>query len=275
MEQASRRKSEGSNKGKMTLAVTSTVAFMAGVICIAWLTKYLDLKVGDAALVALLCLPILIFLVVSGKLKELSLPGGTSAKFVEEQVDKVSRQLDEVGAYEPERSTFFGKLQQILNKEKDEVSLICADVDGLRRVSQKIYGDERISTNSLSTTSPQREPKRRSERDIRKAVIEDLVFALTDAFYDMRLDKAKIDIFSLEDPDVVMIIRSATRDQAKAIAEEGIEAFRVRYPTTATAAVASTSEDKKKGITPASLNEQAIMRLAKGKAKAKGKVYAD
>lgn len=279
-----KKQSETESIRRLSIATCTTLAFVVGGISILWLTKRYAITVGDAALVALLLLPVLIFLAMTGKLKEISFPGGTSAKFVEDQVDRVADQITEVSGYEPERSTYFGKLKQVLDKEKGEVCLIYADVDGLRGISRKIYGDQRNQQVPNPSADGQQDPTqqdrahalpstdRRPESDIRRKVIVQLMFALTDAFYDMNIEPAKVDVFILEEPDVVMITRSVSRPKAKSIAEEGLRIFNERHGYRATAAIVSSSEKKKERVTPQNLHEEAVKRLDYAKRERKGQV---
>lgn len=68
---------------KEATAIFASILFLAlGLISI-WITKgVLDIK-GDAVFVSLLLFPILVYMIFSGRLKEIRAPGGLEAKFVD------------------------------------------------------------------------------------------------------------------------------------------------------------------------------------------------
>ena len=196
---------------QMRMLVLTTVVLAAG-LALLWLTKTVLGIEGDAVFIALLLVPLVVFLAVTGRLKTLQL-GGVSAEF-RELVSAVDENVTNVGHREAERAAYLGKLRQVLEKDTRKPALIYADVDSLRTVTREIYGDER---NDKSRAGPTHE--RRREEKIREEIINCLEFALTDAFYDATADKAKFDLFRMFEPDIAMIVRYVDPYQAHQIAE--------------------------------------------------------
>lgn len=253
------------------------ICLALGVVALA-LTKHYAKIEGDAIFIALLLIPILVYLTITGKLYEISI-AGVSAKFfkdsvkdmkkhVENNVTKVGENVTEVGEYEPNRKTYLGKLKQIL-QGNSAFYLMYADVDDLRQYTRKLFLDEKDKPTPFE--------KRRSENDIRKTIIRKLEFALTDAFCETEKnakDKVtKYDIFHLEQPDVVMIVREANSNQAYSVAKRAQEIF--KKPTEdpdpkdrdfkGTATIAIVSGDEMKDAKPRELDKRAMGRLTSGK----------
>jgi hypothetical protein len=197
-----------------------------------WVVKRLLGIESDAVFVALLVVPLLVQLAFTGQLSELQLFGAT-AKFkelaanvstVQESVSSVKEKVIESGQREATRSAYLGKLDQVLAKNGREFCLLYADADGLRSVTRDRYLAQDPDPPLLhGTVSP---PKRRSEETIRRDVIDRLELALTDGFYDTDPRLTKCDFFRLEEPDVVMIARTVSSDQAARIAAKATELFR-------------------------------------------------
>ncbi len=261
------------------------ICLALGVVALA-LTKHYAKIDGDAIFIALLLIPIFVYLTITGKLDEISI-GGVSAKFfkdsveaikkhVKDNVTEVGENVTEVGEYEPERSKYLGKLKQIL-QDKSTFYLMYADVDGLRQHTRKLFLDEKDNSTPLK--------ERRSENDFRKTIIRELEFALTDAFCETEKNAkkknkvAKYDIFHLEQPDVVMIVRQANIDQqAYSVAKQAQEIF--KKPTENpdpkdrdfkghTATIAIVSRDEMKDAKPRGLDKIAIRKLTEGKEQGK------
>jgi len=262
-------KGEGSiemNKEKLSNTGITLTLFAAGIGMALIANKCLKIE-GDAVFIVLVILPFFVYLTLTGKLKQFSL-FGASMGFVEEVKDKVISQVDKVGGYEEERSKYLGKLRQVLEKDGTEFCLIYADVDDLRQKTRKIYlkqGATRPKSGDFSKVS------RRTEEEIRAGIIKQLGLALTDAFYKAKNidEKAKQDIFFLQEPDVAMIARKVTSERAKEIAKEGITFFAQRGAKDEQtgddkyeAKVAVLAAGKIKGEpTPQKLDEEAANKL--------------
>lgn len=266
------------NKSKQPyIAILIAIVFLAVGIAVLVLTRHVAKIKGDAVLVALLLIPILIYLAIMGKLKGFAI-GPLSASFIEDKVEDIKKMVEdkvnEVGEYEEERSTYLGKLSQI-SKKTSRFCVIYADVDDLRQDSRKIFLEEKKKGKPPD--------KRISEDDIREGIIDKLDFALADAFCAQGIkevkykDKdAKYDIFDLIEPDVVMIARDTNLEQARQVAEQAQKNFK-RYSSsqedvdgyTATIALISSDEDEK----PRVLDKIALSRLSRGKEHKRGQVY--
>jgi hypothetical protein len=215
-------------KGQMWALLLTTVVLAAG-LALLWVTKTVVGIEGDAVFIALLLVPVVVFLATTGKLQSFTL-GPASAVFRE--LKEVHGSVKEVGQREAERSAYLGKLGQVLEKDKRKFALIYADVDGLRSVMREIYLAER--SRKGGKTQP---PTRRREEQIRGEVLDRLEFALTDAFYDADLDNAKCDVFRLVEPDVAMIVRCEKPHLVHQIAERAEALFREAKGCTATTVV--------------------------------------
>jgi hypothetical protein len=201
---------------QVAMVFLTTLVLAAG-LALLWLTKTVLEVEGDALFIALLLVPLLVYLVVTGKIKNVSLVG-MSAEF-RDLVTEVDKNVTNVGHREAERAAYLGKLRQVLEKDTPPPALIYADVDSLRRVTREIYLDDRTDKSGAGSK------KRRREEDIRGDIITCLELALTDAFYDATVDKAKFDVFRMFEPDIAMIVRSVEPHQAHQIAESGKKNF--------------------------------------------------
>jgi len=252
------------------IAILIIVVFVAVGMATLMLAKHIARIEGNAVLVALLLIPVFLYLTITGKLDELKITsGGVSVRALRKSVSNVSDKVTEIGEYEEERSTYLGKLSQILKqaellKEETPFCLIYADVDGLRLHSREIFLDERHQ--GLLTS------KRRSEAKIRKETIDELDFALADAFCgeEERTQKnKKYDIFHLREPDITMIARHLNAKEAKAVAEQSQTLFKDRTGCTATIAIVSSHEDTR----PRELDKIGLERLSRGKKHQRGDIY--
>jgi hypothetical protein len=215
-------------KGQMWALLITTVVLAAG-LALLWITKTVVGIEGDAVFIALLLVPVLVFLSTTGKLQSFTL-GPASAVFRE--LEEVHGSVKEVGQREEKRAAYLGKLGQVLEKDKRRFALIYADVDGLRSVMREIYLAERGRKGGKASA-----PARRREEEIRDEVLDRLEFALTDAFYDANLDEAKCDVFRLVEPDVAMIVRCDKPHRAHEVAERAEVLFREAKGCTATTVV--------------------------------------
>ena len=268
------------NKSKQQyIAILIAIVFLAVGIAVLVLTRRVAKIRGDAVLVALLLIPVFIYLAIMGKLKGFAI-GPLSASFIEDKVKDIKKtvedKVNEVGEYEEERSTYLGKLSQI-SKKTSRFCLIYADVDDLRQHSRKIFLDD------------QQKPfaKRTTEHKIREGTIDKLDFALADAFCAEGIKEekdakgkqknAKYDMFDLIEPDVVMIARDANLEQAGRVAKRARENF-TDYSRegnaegyTATIAIISNDENE----SPRELDKLALERLSYQKRLQRGEVYPD
>ena len=228
-----------------TLALT-TVVLSVG-LALLWVTKTVVGIEGDAVFIALLLVPFVVYLAMTGKLESFSLFGASAV---------LVKKVTEVGQREAGRVAYLGKLGQILEDEKGQFALIYADVDGLRKRMRTIYANEREN-------SPE---KRRHEREIRREILDELEFALTDAFYDSGLDKAKMDIFRLAEPDIAMIVRCKNPDRAQQVAERAEKLFLERTKDgTATTVVVVAPTFVEVELTPELLDDTAGNQLKQAK----------
>jgi hypothetical protein len=234
-----------------TFLVTTIV--LAGGLALLWVTKTVVGIEGDAVFIALLLVPVIVFLAMTGQLESFQF-AGASAVF-RDKLEEVHGSVKEVGQQEPERAAYLGKLDQVLEKDGREFALIYADVDGLRKVMREIYLRERDGGEQA--------PTRRREEKIRDEILDKLEFALTDAFYDADLDDAKCDVFRLVEPDVAMIVRCEAPHRAHQIAERAEAMFHEAEGCTATTAVVPATYLH--ALTPKSVDEEAREALKQKK----------
>lgn len=238
------------------------------------LTKHIAKIEGDVVYVALLLIPVFVYLAIMGKPFELKIGSeGLSASLFKKSVDDIKKHVEdsitEISEYEEERSTYLGKLDQIIRQGR-KFCLIYADVDHLRQHTRQIFLKEKGSS------------KRRAENKIREETIKELSFALADAFCkhdikDANNKNAKYDIFSLNEPDLVMIAREVNVKQAISVAEKGQENFK-NYTAKKNfeghnATISIVSRDEMKDPKPRAFDEMACKLLTDGKKKIRGDIY--
>lgn len=253
-----------SEKPRYFLMAIVTVVLLAIGIAVIWITKEMLGIEGDIVYIGLLLIPFLVYLALTGKLAEMSIFGAT-ASFVNQRTREIQQDVVEIGEYEPERSVYLGKLKQVMRKDGQHFALIYADIDKLRSVTRKLYNEEKEKARENPDIP------RRSDKDLRKSIIKQLALALSDAFFDEDIDEAKQDIFLLEEPDVVMIVRSVDFKQAKKIAEKALESFKMcGYSATMVVQSPMSTEE----LNPRKLDKTAADELQKRKSRdSEGKVY--
>ena len=261
-------------------AILVVVVFVAVGIATLMLAKYIVGIKSNAVLVALLLIPVFMYLTVTNKLRNLSIGSqGISASFLDDRLEDVKTHIadnvTEIGEYEEERSTYLGKLSQISKKTR-RFCLIYADVDDLRQRSRTIFRDE----------EKERFAKRRTEHEIRKDIIRQHDFALAYAFCAKGIkdakDKekdAKYDIFHLGEPDIAMIARDATFEQAKSVARRAQQIFKDytvdsdKHFDGCGATIAIVSRVEMKHAKARELDEMALERLSEGKDSGRGEIH--
>jgi GGDEF domain-containing protein len=241
-----------------------TSMLLAAGLGLLWLTKSILEINGDAIFIALLLVPVIVYLATTDQLSKFS-AFGASLEFkkhvdglTKDVTEHVTNAENELAQLEPRRTAFLGKLNQVLRKERDWFSLVYADVDHLRKETGAIYQEKRL------------EGKRMTEEDIRDDIIRDLELALLDGFYNLSVEGAKCDIFRLEDPDVAMIVRGVTPGQAKEIAQQALDSFS-RSHRTATCAVFTPARQHE--LTPKELDGEAAKALETAKKGPRGRMH--
>ena len=161
--------------------------------------------------------PCLLYLVLSERLSKLSI-FGASAEFLERKLGEAQDEVVQSLLQEPRRAEYLGKLKQVIRElERGSVSRFCliyADIDGLRKIT-------RHSFCAQETTRT-----RKSENDFRAEIVRVFMFALVDGLYRVDIPGVKYDVFELNEPDVILILRDAYAEQAQRICEAGLEIFR-------------------------------------------------
>jgi CBS domain-containing protein len=94
MDRQSRDKSRNNNKE--TKAILIAILFLGLGFLVLWLTKSIMSIEGDAVFISLLLIPILVYVIISGKLEELKGPGGLEAKFAKAANESISAATEKV-----------------------------------------------------------------------------------------------------------------------------------------------------------------------------------
>jgi len=87
---------ESSPERKEIRAIGISLLFLAFGFLVIWFIRAVVNIEGDAVFVSLLIIPVLVYMVISGKLKELKGPGGLEAKFTEAASESISASFETV-----------------------------------------------------------------------------------------------------------------------------------------------------------------------------------
>jgi len=87
---------ESSRERKEVRAIGISLLFLVFGFLVIWLIKAVLNIEGDAVFVSLLLIPVLVYMVISGKLKELKGPGGLEAKFTEAASESINASSETV-----------------------------------------------------------------------------------------------------------------------------------------------------------------------------------
>jgi len=244
-------------------ALRTTGLIVAGLLIVSFLAReVLGLRHGEF-LTALLILTVILFLIISGRIKPESLSiFGISAQFLEDRLIETTRQLQK----EQERLVFLGKLEQALKKstgKKENLWLIYADVDDLRKTTWERFREYK-------------KKKRQRELDIRNQFITKLAECLEDAFFDLAEKGDKFDLFKLGEPDIIIMARGIERETARRIAAAGKNSFKNETHSDVTIALLCDKEILDKKPTAGELDKEADDRLnrAKNDYRYRGTVYS-
>ena len=140
---------------------------------------------------------------------------------IDAKIDAVQQTVSASGEIGPDEQIYYEKLSQVIDAvTPSSVTLFYADIDGLRSVTRKVFLEEREKRNILG-----RALGRRPEAEIREDFLLALSIALTDAVYESRPRGLKHDIFRLPDPDVVLVARELSYDEARTVAARAQTAF--------------------------------------------------
>jgi hypothetical protein len=264
---------------KQVVNLSLTAGLLAAGLGLLWLTKSVLKINGDGIFIALLLVPVIVYLATTDQLSKLS-GFGASIEFkqhvdtIKEDVTKhVTQAENELSQLEPRRTALFGKLNQIL--DTDRFLLIYADVDQLRDETARCYLLQKAPKLGEQGSDP-----RKTEQEIRRSIIRDLELALLDGFYKTSGKGAKCDIFRLEDPDVAMIVRGVTPGQAEQIAEKALNNFRrpdlsadPSSDRTATCAVFTPPPPGQHRMSPKELDRAAAKALEAAKRSDRGRMH--
>jgi hypothetical protein len=250
------------NTRQLIVATTLTAAFLAIGIGLLWLTKEILGIESDAVYLGLVLVPVVVFLGLTDKLQKFSI-FGASAEFIKKLSDVESN----VTETEPAKSTYFGKLRQVMDDKKTPFALIYGDVDKLRDLVSKTYREQKEAQEKDKSII-----RRQTDRQIRDDIIQKLVFSMTDSFYDFIIgDGAKHDVFLLEQPDVLMIVRSGQANVARGIANEALKKFQSQGYQATLVVMSHPDPDKEK---PQDLHKELVDLLSRRKDQGdRGKVH--
>jgi hypothetical protein len=115
--------SETSKKGEQERrAVLFALLFLAVGFVILWFTKAVLKIEGEAVLIALLVMPILVYLILSGKLEEFKGPGGLEAKFTKVAGETVAAASEEVKLSVEEMQIVMKESLVVLERKRQELN---------------------------------------------------------------------------------------------------------------------------------------------------------
>ncbi len=159
------------------------------------------------------------------KIRRAIADAGTRQSDLHERLDDVHKSVIAAGEIGPGEQVYFDKLSQLLElAPRDQLTLIYADIDGLRSVTRRIFQHEKEQRDVAG-----RRLGRRPESEIRAEFLLALNISLTDAVYAFRPRGLKHDIFELPDPDAVMIGRDLAYDDGLEVARLAQAAFREEF----------------------------------------------
>jgi hypothetical protein len=165
---------------------------------------------------------------------------GTRQSDLRERLDDVHKSVIAVGEIGPNEQAYFDKLSQVSDLGKqDGLTLLYADIDGLRAVTRRVFQHEKERRDVAA-----RRLGRRPESEIRAEFLLALNIALTDAVYAFQPRGLKHDIFELPDAGAVMIGRDLGYDDGLEVARLAQAAFREEF-----ARLAPDSDRAQPGVT--------------------------
>lgn len=111
-----------SNENKELNAIAAAFIFLVLGFAVIWVTKsFLNIE-KDAVFISLLLIPVLIYTIVSGRLKELKGPGGLEAKFAESAAESISSQSETIEASIDEMQIVEKEGARTLEKKREELN---------------------------------------------------------------------------------------------------------------------------------------------------------
>lgn len=108
-------------ESKEIRAIWLSVLFLVLGCLVLWLVKSVMGVEGDAVFVSLLFIPLLVYVIISGKLEELKGPGGLEAKFAKAAGESVSVASEEVKPSVEEMQIVFKESVRLLERKQREI----------------------------------------------------------------------------------------------------------------------------------------------------------
>ena len=159
------------------------------------------------------------------KIRRAIAQAGTRQGDLRQRLDDVHKSVIAAGEIGPNEQAYFDKLSQLFDLGKrNGLTLLYADIDGLRSVTRRIFQHEKEQRDVAG-----RRLGRRPESEIRAEFLLALNISLTDAVYAVQPRGLKHDIFELPDPDAVMIGRDLAYDDGLEVARLAQAAFREEF----------------------------------------------
>ena len=103
-------------------AIVISALFLAAGCIVLWFAKTVLGIQGDAVLISLLIIPVLIYVIVSGKLEEFKAPGGVEAKFVKVANESVSAASETVKPSREDMQIVLKSSSALLEKKREELN---------------------------------------------------------------------------------------------------------------------------------------------------------
>lgn len=103
-------------------AIGISILFLVLGFGVLWFAKSVISIEGDMVFISLLLIPILVYVIISGKLEELKGPGGLEAKFVKAAAEAISIASDEVKPSVEEMQVVLKENLSVLEKKRRELN---------------------------------------------------------------------------------------------------------------------------------------------------------
>lgn len=103
-------------------AIAISILFSVIGCLVLWFTKSIIGIQGDAVLVSLLLIPVLVYVIITGKLEEFKAPGGLEAKFVKVANESVSAASETVKPSVEDMQIIRKSSSALLDKKREEIN---------------------------------------------------------------------------------------------------------------------------------------------------------
>jgi len=103
-------------------AIVTSILFLALGFLVLWVAKSIMKIEGDAVFISLLFIPILVYVIISGKIEELKGPGGLEAKFAKAANETITAASEEVRLSMEDMQIVLKESMSLLEKKRRELN---------------------------------------------------------------------------------------------------------------------------------------------------------